>query len=138
LFDNGWGAFNLNNAGEIYVNVDTTYFTGPSWILGLYQPTQGSIVAADPAKRTELLAEAFPSLTLPVGANHVDKLAPQNGNDRNFDMQATLENGWPSDRGAVQVGLPAAGEWHHSDFDYVAYPFTYQLFNKIVTLGNLK
>jgi hypothetical protein len=60
-------------------------------------------------------------------------LAPQNGEDRNFNMSSTVfENGWPRTIGQE------AFKWHHSDFDYVAYPFTYQLFNKIVTLGNLK
>jgi hypothetical protein len=31
-----------------------------------------------------------------------------------------------------------AYKWHHSDFDYVAYPFTHKLFDKIVNDGNLK
>jgi hypothetical protein len=85
------------------------------------------------ANRDRILSDAIPALTLPAGANSVPRLAPQNGEDRNFNMSSTVfENGWPRTIGQE------AFKWHHSDFDYVAYPFTYQLFNKIVTLGNLK
>jgi len=56
------------------------------------------------------------------------------GGTANFDMQANFENGWPLSR-------LASGEqnnnWHHSDFDYVAYLYTYQLFSAIVNIGNL-
>jgi hypothetical protein len=38
----------------------------------------------------------------------------------------------------VQIGAPATGEWHHSDFDYVTYPFTHRPFDEIVSDGNLK
>jgi hypothetical protein len=42
----------------------------------------------------------------------------------------------------TQSGLEKASEYDNIKncpvYDYVAYPFTYQLFNKIVTLGNLK
>jgi hypothetical protein len=62
LFKNGWGTFNGNNPSEIYVNADASLFTGPSWILGLYQPNQGSTVASDPVKRNQLLAEMIPAL----------------------------------------------------------------------------
>ena len=47
----------------------------------------------------------------------------------------TLENGWPVGR----AKNPAeAINWHHSDVRVVAYTFTYQLFNQMVTTGNLK
>ncbi len=29
-------------------------------------------------------------------------------------------------------------KWHHSDFDYFAYPFTHKLFDNIVNTGGLK
>ncbi len=130
LFDSGWGAYRVNNPDQVCVNTDIQFFTAPSWILGLYQTESGSAVAADPAKNIQLLADAFPALTLPAGANSVSVLSQPN-DIRNFDMQANFENGWPSSRSPTF-------EWHHSDFDYVAYPFTYELFNKMVTLGNLK
>ncbi len=96
--------------------------------------TDGSTYAQ--ANRDRILSDAIPALTLPVGANHVDKFAPQNADDKNFNMQTSFETGWP-----VARSNPADDEaykWHHSDFDYVAYPFTYKLFNQIVTSGNLK
>jgi hypothetical protein len=46
-------------------------------------------------------------------------------------MQDEFENGWP-----VRTG-GEVGKWHHSDVCYVAYPFTYELFNEIVNDGNL-
>jgi hypothetical protein len=90
--------------------------------------------------RNRIISDAIPALTLPVGANAVSRLAPQNGNDQNFDEQADFENGWPADRGPALYpsGTTAAGEWHHSDVRAVAYPFTYLLFNQIATVGNLK
>jgi hypothetical protein len=90
--------------------------------------------------RNRIISDAIPCLTLPVGANPVNRLAPIGQTDRNFDMQLNYENGWPADRGAAQYppGTTAAGEWHHSDNRVVAYPFTYLLFNQMVTLGNLQ
>jgi pimeloyl-ACP methyl ester carboxylesterase len=100
--------------------------------------TSGSTYAA--ANRDRILSDAIPALTLPAGANNVAKFHPQNEDDRNFNMSSpdgvsfsAFQNGWPSNRPTEEVL-----KWHHSDFDYVAYPFTYQLFNKFVTLGNLK
>ena len=84
------------------------------------------------ANRDRILSDAIPALTLPVGANHVDKFAPDGQPDNNVNMQTTFQTGWPT-RGGDE-----AGKWHHSDFDYVAYQFTYKLFNKIITSGNLK
>jgi hypothetical protein len=89
------------------------------------------------AHSNRILSDAIPSLTLPVGANAVTAL-DEPGDTHNFDMQGTLENGWPAARPILQVGNSAAGEWHHSDCRQIAYTFTYQLFDKLATLGNLK
>jgi hypothetical protein len=91
--------------------------------------TDGSAYAQ--ANRNRILSDAIPALTLPVGANFVRAL----GTDNNLDMQKIFETGWPEARLASVV---EGKNWHHSDFVYVAYPFTYKLFNQIVTLGNLK
>jgi hypothetical protein len=81
--------------------------------------------------RNRLLSDTIPALSLPVGANPV----PDSGIvDGNFDMM-TLENGWPAGRA---VNPSEANRWHHSDFQQVAYTFTYKLFNQFVTIGNLK
>jgi hypothetical protein len=89
------------------------------------------------ANRNRILSDAIPALTLPVGANPVPRF---NSSGQNFDMQNLYENGWPANRGMPQwpIGTTAFGEWHHSDFQVVAYLYTYQLFDKIVTLGNLQ
>ena len=92
------------------------------------------------ANRNRILSDAIPCVTLPVGANPVNRLAPIGQPNRNFDMQLSYENGWPADRGAASYpsGTAAAGEWHHSDNRAVAYTFTYKLFNQLVALGNLQ
>jgi hypothetical protein len=105
-------------------SVDSALFTTDS---------SGSTYAA--ANHDRILSDAIPALTLPAGANHVDNFAPDGQPDRNINMQDQFEkNGWPAAR---STGAEAF-KWHHSDFDYVAYPFTYQLFNNITILGNLK
>jgi pimeloyl-ACP methyl ester carboxylesterase len=86
------------------------------------------------ANHDRILSDAIPALTLPVGANWISRLAPQNGDDNNFDMELRFETGWPAAR---STGLEAYN-WHHSDFDYVAYPYTHKLFDEIVNDGNLK
>lgn len=88
--------------------------------------------------QNRILSDAIPALTLPVGANPVPRFSPSGQSTKNFDMQALYENGWPIDRPTRTTGAVAAGEWHHSDFQQVAYTFTYPLFDEIVTLGNLK
>jgi pimeloyl-ACP methyl ester carboxylesterase len=87
--------------------------------------------------RNRILSDAIPALTLPVGANPVTSI-DQPANPHNFDMQADYENGWPQGYNPRAVGASAPGEWHHSDFKVVAYTYTHGLFDKIVTLGNLK
>jgi pimeloyl-ACP methyl ester carboxylesterase len=102
-------------------SVDTAMFTTNS---------SGSAFAA--ANRSRLLADAIPAVSLAIGANHVTALAPQGQLDRNFDMEDSYENGWP-----VTTGNEAF-KWHHSDVKAVAYLYTYQLFQTLVALGNLK
>jgi hypothetical protein len=92
--------------------------------------SDGSVYAQ--ANRDRILSDAIPALTLPVGANPVPALTAIN---RNFDMQKEFESGWPSVR---FTSGEKNNNWHHSDFDYVAYPFTHKLFDQIVNNGNLK
>jgi len=86
------------------------------------------------ANRDRILSDAIPALTLPVGANPVSILDQRASGTRNFNMQTTFETGWPAER----LSLPEGNNWHHSDFDYAAYPFTHKLFEAIVNHGNLK
>jgi hypothetical protein len=101
-------------------SVDTALFTTNS---------TGSTYAA--VNRNRILADAIPAVSLPIGANPIPDPGIVAGN---FNMMG-LENGWP------QVRL-SSGEynnnWYHSDYEVVAYTYTYLLFNQMVTLGNLK
>ena len=82
------------------------------------------------ANRNRILSDAIPAMSLVAGANPIPRFI---ASDRNVNMM-TLENNWPPGR----LNTREANNWHHSDFVNVAYPFTYQLFNQFVTLGNLK
>ena len=95
----------------------------------------GSAYAA--ANRARILSDAIPALTLPTGANKIPILSPpSNPVERNFDLTSTaFQNGWPVARLA---NIQENNNWHHSDFDYVAYPFTHKLFDAIINNGNLK
>ncbi|MFZ2639357.1 MAG: fibronectin type III domain-containing protein [Verrucomicrobiia bacterium] len=77
--------------------------------------------------RNQLLAEAFPAETLPVGANMATKF----GLLRNHDMEAEYKTGWPEERGPN-------GPWLHSDFRYVAYPYVHTLYDMFAAEGDLK
>src|SRR5208282_2878493 len=85
--------------------------------------------------RDRILSDAIPALTLPAGANSVTNLDVRAGDQRNFNMQTSFENGWPSSR---LTSGEHNNNWHHSDFDYIAYPFTHSLFDEIVNDANLK
>jgi hypothetical protein len=123
---------NVQLSTNAFFDVTSTSFGNAD--LALYG-SGGSAYAQ--AHSNRILSDAIPSLTLPVGANAVTTL-DEPGNTHNFDMQGALENGWAAGRPRLQVGSSAAGEWHHSDCRQIAYTFTYQLFDKFTTLGNLK
>ena len=67
LFKSGWGRYNNGNPAVVVVDTDPAKYTGPSWILDLYGTTVGNAIAADLVKRTQLLNEAIPALSLAVG-----------------------------------------------------------------------
>ncbi|HZV33483.1 MAG TPA: hypothetical protein VFB72_02825 [Verrucomicrobiae bacterium] len=85
------------------------------------------------ANRNRILSDAIQALTQAIGANPVPALQSIG---RNVNMStANFENGWPVGRLSNAV---ETNNWHHSDFDYVAYPYTHRLFDAIVINGNLK
>ncbi len=146
----GWGFFGISSIYTTYTvamanaippsQLQTNAFFDMSVDTALFT-TSSSGSAYAQTNRNRILADAIPAVTLPLGANSVSRLAPPNNpTQNNFDMQINYENGWPVGRGAAgyPVGTTAAGEWHHSDIRIVAYTFTYQLFNKMITAGNLK
>jgi hypothetical protein len=82
-----------------------------------------------------ILSDAIPAMSWSVGSHEVPRLRPQLGDNQNFNMNALYQNSWPASR---SVAGPEAFRWYHSDFKDVAYTYTYKLFNKFVTLGDLK
>ena len=127
LFKSGWGNYDGSDPAKTVVDTDTSYFTGPAWIMGLYTTSGGDTITSDPTKRTQLLAEAIPALSLPVGANETSALG-----SRNFNMPALFTDGvhWPRN---IPNNVP---EWRHSDIDNIAYPYIYKLFNQLVFISN--
>jgi hypothetical protein len=110
--------------------VDVAHFCGPSWIMGLYTTSGGDTIAADPAKRAQLLAEAIPALSLPVGANPCQNNALL-GKQFNMPEQFVAPAHWPR-----PVGIGELPKWWHSDMDQVAYPYLYMFYNKLVSISN--
>ena len=97
--------------------------------------TQGSSEATNSEVRAELLGTGIPALSHAAGANSVAVFGDENV--KNFNMSRSgsnpgFEAGWPDGR-ALQWGT----RWLHSDLKNVAYPFTYQLYDKLVELGGL-
>lgn len=79
-----------------------------------------------------LLAGFIPSRTLPVGANHVQRITDVGGG--NFNMQTpAFQNGWPQERLNSQWG----DRWLHSDMRAIAYLYVYKLYGTFIELGGL-
>jgi hypothetical protein len=103
------------------------------WIISLTDSANGSAIAS--AHHNQLLAEMFPAMTLPAGANHSIKLAPDGEMDRNYNMPElfmTDSAKWP--RTSDYNGFL---EWRHSDFKDMAYCHVYSLFDAFKEIANL-
>lgn len=129
LFKPGWGRWDHGHPTNVVV--DTNYFDGPSWIFDLYaRDTGGSDVAADPVKRAQLLAEAIPALSLPVGANETASLP--SGRNHNMTAQYADQTHWP--RGNKDpFEIP---DWRHSDIREVSYLYLHRFYHQLVTISN--
>jgi hypothetical protein len=127
LFKTGWGRW--DHTFPIIRVVDESTHEGPEWIHDLYQESTGSNLAADPAKRNQMLAEAFPALTLAAGANNTAAFE-----ERNHDLPAQCASDaavWP--RGLKEgTELP---KWLHSDMREVAYFYVSTLFDQVVAIS---
>jgi hypothetical protein len=127
LFKTGWGTYDLERPWNVVIN--TLIHEGPDWIFDLYGITSGNTIAADPVKRNQLLAEAIPALSKPVGANRATAL---NNNQFNMATQFADSAHWP--RGPkIGTDIP---DWHHSDMDQIAYQYLYKLYNQLVSNSN--
>lgn len=125
LFKTGWGRYFYGNPAEEVRDTDPDNYTGPSWVYDLYGVNTGSTIAQQ--NRIQLLAEAIPALSLPVGANNSPILQ-----QRNFNLPELFTDNWP--RGDLQgTQIP---EWKHSDMRDVAYLYQSRFYDKLVELAN--
>jgi hypothetical protein len=76
------------------------------------------------------LGDGIPALSNPAGANSLGNNFGIPEADRNMNgLKGLNQNGlWPI----------SDDRWHHSDIVKVAYPFTHQVFEHIVTDGGLQ
>jgi hypothetical protein len=113
--------------------IQTNAFFDMSFDSALFNPATGSTYAQ--ANRHRILSDAIPAMSWAVGSHAVTQLDVLFGGQHNFNMQAEFQNGWPQKR---LTSGENNNNWYHSDVQQLAYTFTYPLFNKWVTLGNLK
>lgn len=89
--------------------------------------TNGSAVAQEPAMHRQLLADAIPALSNPMGRNQLSGFGSGNVDYMNFR------------RGAYPSGWPRRGnDWRHSGIKNVAYPYNHAIFDKVVSDGGLQ
>jgi hypothetical protein len=89
--------------------------------------TNGSVVAQQPATRRQLLADAIPALSNPMGRNDLSGFGQANVDFMNY-RRGVYPTGWPR----------SDDDWRHSDIKSIAYPFNYQIFDKIADDGGLR
>ena len=80
--------------------------------------------------RDWLLAKAFPSLTLPMGAN---PCSGENWKNNNFNMSVEFKpdsGAWPTNRQEAINGV-MVDTWKHSDYKDVAYTYVFKFYDKI-------
>jgi len=77
----------------------------------------------------DIIAQGVPALSGPAGFNAINILGFYN-----YDVNADAHkpNGWGRSGGTYKT------RWLHSDLKDMAYLYTYDLFNQIVTEGGLK
>jgi hypothetical protein len=136
-YNTAYGSLNLPpNSSVVNALTSSQLITNPVFDVEvdtpLYQTGAAGSVYAQ-ANQTSILSFAIPALTYAAGANFVTSLTSP-GDQRNFDMQGDFETGWPASRSTGSEAF----YWYHSDCREVAYLYTHELFDELVTLGNLK
>lgn len=139
LFLTGWGVVPALNTESNLVSRNAPTLTVadntvPNWIIDLYSDSLGSNIAK--LHRDQLLCEAIPALSLPVGANPVQNFAPsglENPGDRNFNIPLLYvdSNHWPRGTSSAQGDLPI---WFHSDMHDQPYFYMYGFYDKLVSI----
>jgi hypothetical protein len=116
----------LFNSG--YVFLDSA--VGPSWIGNLFNDSTGSSTAA--TNYNQLLAEAIPALSLPVGANLVTNIPHLGSTNQEFNMPAAFvpnTSYWP------RSPIGGVAPWFHTDMQAMAYPYLYKFYDQLVTIS---
>jgi hypothetical protein len=80
----------------------------------------------------DLLAHAIPARSFAAGANPIKKLV-NFGTD--FDMQSLRDEYWPQER---IKGEAEDYHWLHSDIRNMAMPYVYQVYEKMLDIGELR
>ena len=93
----------------------------------LYDLEEGSEEAAKEEVQFDLLSSAIPALSFAAGANPLEVLNPDQGENRNFNMMELKNGGWP--RGS--------GDWVHSDFRDVAFSYVLPMYEEMIFEGGL-
>ncbi len=102
-------------------------------MIDLYKDATSSAIAGDPVKQVQLLGEAIPALSTPVGQQEIAHL----NQSRNYNMpQLFAPDGtpWPTYRNRV-TGSGIAN-WFHSDIRDVAYLYVHGVFDTIANISN--
>lgn len=98
-------------------------------MIDLYKDATGSAIAGDPVKQVQLLGEAIPALSTPVGQQKVNIL----DENRNHNMPLKFGNPshWPRGKDVNEVPV-----WFHSDIRDVAYLYCFGFFDAITQISN--
>ena len=136
LFKTGWGRYYYGNPSVELVDTDPAIYTGPSWIFNLYGVTTGNALATDPVKRSQILNEAIPALSLAVGANPLAFSTIPSTRQYNMPAEFVTAAQWPSIRGVNNTTGVAVPNWHHSDMREVAYLYLARFYDKLSSLAN--
>ena len=101
-------------------------------MIDLYKDETGSAIAGDPVRRVQLLAEAIPALSTPVGQQLLTTLVDSR---RNYNMPEMFisQGHWPRD---FDQNLPTLRMWWHSDIRDVAYLYCFGVFDAITQISN--
>lgn len=89
----------------------------------------GSMLAATPSVRAEMLAEALPAVTRATGSNPLTVFGSRNSN------LMALKDGWPTGRPTPDNGSDKP--WFHSDFKDVAFRYVHQFYRDLIQKGGL-
>lgn len=96
----------------------------------LYGPN-GNTLTRDWHLRAQLLGDGIPALWRAMGRNALSLFAVTG---RNVDMN-NMENGWPQQR---LDDNQLQNRWFHSGLKNMAYLYTHELFNELVSQGGLQ